>query len=276
MPELPEVEITRRRISAHLLGRELDCVRTTKPSYFFLTPPTTLKRRLTGQRFRTLRRHGKYLVAELEGGSSLLLHLGMTGQLFAEGAESRLLGAYPDEHTHLTFGFTDGAPRVFFRDVRKFGKVRWLAPGTTDPRLEKLGIDALSVEGEQLYRASRKRKTPIKTLLLDQRVLAGVGNIYADEALFLSGVRPTKGSHRISRTSYHHLAENVRKVLSQSIAAGGSTISDFVAPDGISGSYQEQRLVYGRKGELCSRCEATIQRRLIGQRSSFFCASCQR
>ncbi len=276
MPELPEVEITRRRIEPHLLGRRVSRLLTTKPSYFFLTPPATLKRRLEQRTFERVSRHGKYLVAWLDDGSRLLLHLGMTGQLFAEGAANSKLGHYPDQHTHLSLSFEDGGARVFFRDVRKFGKVRWLSRSTSDPRLEKLGVDALEIAGEHLFAASRSRKLPVKSLLLDQKVLAGVGNIYADEALFLSGIRPTRGSHRITRARYDALAENVRLVLQQSIEAGGTTISDFIAPDGSAGSYQDRRLVYGRGGEPCTRCGQLITRCVIGQRTTSYCSSCQR
>src|SRR5688500_3575352 len=198
MPELPEVEVTRRQIAKVLVGRTVRGVETTKKSYFFVTPPAELRTRLVGRQVVALNRLGKYLVAELDDGSRLLLHLGMTGQLFAAGARSvRLLSAerratlrgseaaefHPDEHTHLTLSFRDRGPALYFRDVRKFGKCRLLEPGRTDPRLEKLGVDALETTGANLFEASRERKIAIKSLLLDQSVIAGVGNIYADEAL---------------------------------------------------------------------------------------------
>src|SRR5690606_29485926 len=160
--------------------------------------PAVLRRRLTGRTVLELRRRGKYLLAQLDDGSELLLHLGMTGQLFVAGASSvRFLrstgGAAlspeaqqafaPDVHTHLRLGFADDGPEVWFRDVRKFGKVEWIAPGRSAPRIERLGPDALTLHGDALHAASRRRKVAIKTLLLDQRVAAGVGNIYADEAL---------------------------------------------------------------------------------------------
>jgi DNA-formamidopyrimidine glycosylase len=183
-------------------------VRTTAPSYFFLTPPAVLRRRLAGRRFVELGRVGKYLVATLEGGDRLLLHLGMTGQLFGRGVASvRLLSSTagaslaperqlasfrPDRHTHLQLSFLDGGPEVYFRDARKFGKVQLLRSGEPAERLDRLGVDALAATGARLFEASRARRIPIKTLLLDQSVFAGVGNIYADEALFLARVRPTR------------------------------------------------------------------------------------
>ena len=214
MPELPEVEVTRRQIRRVLVGRTVSGVETTRSSYFFLTRPAELKARLVGRRFVELERVGKYLLAELDDGSHLLLHLGMTGQLFAAGATSpRLLSATakralapeaqgsfaPDAHTHLVLTFREKGPNVYFRDVRKFGKVAWIAKGREHERLSKLGVDALRANGETLWEATRKRSAPIKTVLLDQEVIAGIGNIYADEALFLAGVRVTRPARRLSR-----------------------------------------------------------------------------
>jgi formamidopyrimidine-DNA glycosylase len=266
-------------------------VTTTGPSYFFLTPPARLEKALLGRKTLELARHGKYLVAALDDGSRLLLHLGMTGQLFASGARSvRLLSAErratlngteaaafrPDEHTHLTLTFRDRGPALYFRDVRKFGKCRLLAPGATDPRLEKLGVDALEATGKRLFEATRGRKVAIKSLLLDQAVLAGVGNIYADEALFLSGIRPPRPSRKLDRKECDLVAKNVRRVLERAIRAGGSSIDDFVRPDGTDGGYQNERHVYAREGEPCPRCKTPILRVVIGQRSAHYCPKCQR
>jgi formamidopyrimidine-DNA glycosylase len=291
MPELPEVEVTRRSVEKTLVGRAIARVTTTGPSYFFLTPPARLEKALAGRKTLELARHGKYLVATLDDGSRLLLHLGMTGQLFAAGARNvRLLSAErratlgnaettafrPDEHTHLRLSFRDRGPELYFRDVRKFGKCRLLAPGDSDPRLEKLGVDALKASGVELFRATRGRKVPVKSLLLDQSVLAGVGNIYADEALFLSKIRPTRPSRRLDQTECDALAKNVRLVLARAIRAGGSSIDDFIRPDGSDGGYQNERRVYARTGEPCPRCKTPIRRIVIGQRSSHFCPTCQR
>ena len=291
MPELPEVEVTRRSVEKTLVGRAISRVTTTGPSYFFLTPPARLARALTGRKTLALARHGKYLVAELDDGSRLLLHLGMTGQLFSAGARSvRLLSAErrqalrsseavafrPDQHTHLTLHFRDRGPELYFRDVRKFGKCRLLAPGATDPRLEKLGVDALEATGASLFEATRGRKVAIKALLLDQAVVAGIGNIYADEALFLSGIRPTRPSRKLDRKECDAVAKNVRSVLRRAIRAGGSSIDDFIRPDGSDGAYQNERRVYAREDEPCPRCRTPIRRIVIGQRSAHFCPSCQR
>ncbi|MCA8916823.1 MAG: bifunctional DNA-formamidopyrimidine glycosylase/DNA-(apurinic or apyrimidinic site) lyase [Planctomycetes bacterium] len=291
MPELPEVEVTRRKISPKFVGRTIAAVHMTADSYFFLTKPPELKRRLNGRTVAALERHGKYLVAALDDGSRLLLHLGMTGQLFVQGSSSlRLLSSTsraslrpeeqsifkPDSHTHLRLGFKDGGPEVWFRDVRKFGKVKWIAPGETDERLNRLGPDALEATGEILWAASRKKTVAAKNLLLDQSILAGVGNIYADEALFLSGVRPTRKAGKLTRADCDALAQNIRKVMARSIETGGSSISDYISPDGADGAYQDERQVYARKGEPCRVCGAPIRKITLGQRGTHFCRVCQK
>jgi formamidopyrimidine-DNA glycosylase len=291
MPELPEVEVTRRSIAPHLVGRRIARVRTTAASYFFLTPPAELVKRLSGRLVALLVRRGKYLVATLDDGSQLLLHLGMTGQLFTASARSvRLLkgtrgGALtpeaqsafaPDAHTHLMLEFDDGGENVLFRDVRKFGKVRWIGHGMSDARLSKLGVDALKASGAELFAKTRGRKISTKSLLLDQAVLAGVGNIYADEALFRAAVRPTRAARSLSKQECARIAEALVQVLTRSIETGGSSISDYVRPDGSDGGYQNERKVYARTGEACPRCSATIVRKVLGQRSTHYCPKCQK
>jgi formamidopyrimidine-DNA glycosylase len=291
MPELPEVEVTRLRIAPLLLDRAIVGVTTTRPSYFFLTHPTRLRRALVGRRARALERRGKYLVAHLDDRSRLLLHLGMTGQLFSSAATSpRLLRAAdrailspeaqrrfaPDAHTHLRLRFADAGPEVWMRDARKFGKVMWLAPGRSDQRLDRLGPDALEASGAALFAASRGRRVAVKSLLLDQAVLAGVGNIYADEALFGAGVRPGRAAGRVTRAEWERIAQALRAVLARSIATGGSSISDYLAPDGSDGAYQDERRVYDRRGEPCYTCQTPVRRVVLGSRSSHFCPRCQR
>lgn len=290
MPELPEVEVTRRRLAPLLEGRQIARLRTTQDSYFFRTKPRSLQRRLKGRTLRALSRRGKYLIAALDDGSSLVLHLGMTGQLFGEGAVSpRLLSATarasldpekqvsfePDAHTHLQFEFSDGGPRVFFRDVRKFGKVAWFAPGVEDPRLAKLGIDALEIKGPELAQALAGRKVAIKSLLLNQSVLAGVGNIYADEALFHAGIDPRRPGANLTPKECETLVKTIQRVLFRSIETGGSSISDYINPDGSDGKFQDERCVYGLTGQPCSSCQTPIERLRQGQRSTHYCPSCQ-
>ena len=292
MPELPEVEVTRRQLVPLLVGRRVARVFTTVPSYFFLTPPSALQRRLRGRRFEALDRFGKYLVARLDNGERLLLHLGMTGQIFGSGTasvrllastrgaaltpEAELAAFRPDKHTHLRVRFVDAGPEVIFRDTRKFGKVQLMHPDEPSERLDRLGPDALEARGRRLFAEIRTRRVAIKSLLLDQSLLAGVGNIYADEALFLARVRPTRPGRRVTPEECDRIARAIRKILRRSIATGGSSISDYVQPDGSDGAYQDERRVYGREGEPCPRCRARIRRHVIGQRSSHYCPRCQR
>jgi len=290
MPELPEVEVTRRRIAPLLVGRRIAAIQTTRPSYVFVTPPRRLRAALPGRRVEGLERLGKYLLLRLDDESTLIIHLGMTGQLFSSQATSpRLLSATArasldpesqatfraDAHTHLILEMEGSGADVYFRDVRKFGKLLWLSPGKGHPRLDRLGEDALKMDGPGLFAASRKRRTPIKALLLDQSVYAGVGNIYADEALFLAGVRPGRRAARLTRREADDLAAGVLRVLERSIETGGSSISDYVAPDGNDGGYQDERRVYARTGEPCHACGATIVRRVVAQRSAHYCPRCQ-
>ncbi len=290
MPELPEVEVTRRRIAPLLVGRRIAAVATTAPSYVFVTSPSELGAVLPGAEIEAVDRLGKYLLVRLGDQSTLVIHLGMTGQLFSSRAISpRLLSATarsslgpddqsafePDVHTHLTLKIEGDGPDIYFRDVRKFGKLLWLPPGQGHARLDRLGRDALEIDGPELFAASRKRRTPIKALLLDQAVFAGVGNIYADEALFLAGVRPGRRAARLTRREAEKLAVAVVRVLERSIETGGSSISDYVAPDGSDGGYQDERKVYARTGEPCLTCAAAIIRRVVAQRSAHYCPNCQ-
>jgi formamidopyrimidine-DNA glycosylase len=290
VPELPEVEVTRRRIGPLLIGRRILEVRTTRDSRLFLTRPARLRARLRGRCVATLGRSGKYLVAEFDDGARLVVHLGMTGQLFSSAATSpRLLSArrrasltrdaqrdfQPDAHTHLQLRFEDGGPEIFLRDVRKFGKVLLLERGESHPRLARLGLDALETTGESLSAALRGRTASIKALLLDQALISGVGNIYADEALFRAGVRPARRAGRVTRGECERLAAAIREVLERSIETGGSSIRDYVTPDGSDGLFQDERCVYARRGEPCLRCGGTIRRTTVAQRGTHYCPSCQ-
>jgi formamidopyrimidine-DNA glycosylase len=288
MPELPEVEVTRLHLAPAWEGTRVLEVLTGPPSYFFLTEPRELARRLRRRVTRTLHRHGKYLLAELDDGSRLLCHLGMTGQLFtAPRARGEELKA-TDPHVHLVLVLQGGQARtsgsrtsgsresaVVFRDPRKFGKVQWLEPGATSTRLDKMGPDALAIDARALHVALAQRSIPIKTALLDQGILAGVGNIYADEALFLARLHPTRPASSLGLEECQRLVTCLRRVLRAAIRAGGSTISDFLGADGAPGRYQQNHRVYGREQSPCPRCGAPVSRIVLGQRSAHFCPECQ-
>jgi formamidopyrimidine-DNA glycosylase len=288
MPELPEVEVVRLRLNDIIVNRTIAEVRTARANYVFLTSPEQLKARLRGRRFCEILRHGKYLLLSLDDKSRFLIHLGMTGQLLTSHAASPRLhnarsrleadegGMFtPDQHTHLTVSFADTRGQLHFRDCRKFGKLLWLPEGTTDPRLERLGVDALAITATTLIEAGAKRRIPVKSLLLDQSVLAGVGNIYADEALFQAHLAPLRPACSLNPQRAQALARAIRRVLRKAIERGGSTIDDYVHPDGSEGQFQNSFSVYGREGKACRRCRTPIQRVVIGQRSSHFCPKCQ-
>jgi formamidopyrimidine-DNA glycosylase len=270
MPELPEVEVIRRGLVPRLCGRTVSRVHVGDHPGSFLIRPALLARRLVGRRVLGLARHGKYLLAELDDGQRLLVHLGMTGRL---GLASRRT---PDRHTHLRLEFTDRGPELWFTDPRRFGRVGLLAPGRSHPRLERLGTDALVATEADLWRATRRRRVAVKTVLLDQSVLAGVGNIYADEALFRVGIRPTRAASRLTRRECRELVAAVKRVFARSIALGGTTVRDYRDSDGDSGAYQQALRVYGRQGEPCWECREPVRRVVLAQRSSHFCPCCQR
>jgi formamidopyrimidine-DNA glycosylase len=289
MPELPEVEVVRLRLLAAIVHREIAEVRTARQNYAFLTAPARLRTKLLGRRIDDIERQGKYLLFCLDDRSHLVVHLGMTGQLFTSRAvsprlhnrQSRVSGRdpkpfEPDQHTHMSLAFADGGEQLHFRDSRKFGKLLWLAPGATDARLQRLGVDALALTPDVLQRGCANRKMAIKTVLLDQSVLAGVGNIYADEALFKAGIAPRRSAQSLLPGEVRKLTQALRTVLRRAIALGGSTIDDYVHPDGSEGQYQNTFSIYGREGEPCGRCRTPIVRIVLGQRSAHFCPKCQR
>lgn len=268
MPELPEVEVTRRQIAVGLIGARIRRVWVGPPSYFFVSAPDVLTKRLKGRTVLAVVRHGKYLLLELDDASRLLLHLGMTGQL--------TLRELPDSpHIHLRLEL-EPKSLLSFRDVRKFGKVEWIAPGASSPRLDKLGPDALRIRGAVFVAALAHRGVSIKTALLDQGVLAGVGNIYADEALFRAGLDPRRAARSLQPQEAARLLVEVRRVLRASIQRGGSTINDYLQPDGELGGYQGWHQVYGKGGQPCARCRTPLSRTVLGGRSTHFCANCQR
>lgn len=268
MPELPEVETVRRQLSQVLVGSTIKKAECGPPSYFFVTAPRTLKARLTGKRVTALDRRGKALIATLDDDSTLLLHLGMTGQLVCKKLPQ-------DGHVHLIFHLSKRRT-VSFRDVRKFGKVEWIPAGKESPRLTKLGPDALTIEAAELSAALAGRRIAIKSALLNQELLAGVGNIYADEALFAAGIKPTRAAQRVSKKESGLLALKIRDILASAVENGGSTINDYMRPDGELGGFQDWHQVYGKTAEPCPRCASPIVRQVIGGRSSHFCKKCQR
>ncbi|CAM3384771.1 bifunctional DNA-formamidopyrimidine glycosylase/DNA-(apurinic or apyrimidinic site) lyase [Halomonas lysinitropha] len=273
MPELPEVETTRRGIAPHVEGREIVEVIVRQAS-LRVPVPEDLVERLIGARIGELARRAKYLLVPLEGEApgTLLWHLGMSGSL-----RMARLGELPKKHDHLDLVLDDGAI-LRYHDPRRFGFVDWLAGSAAqDSRLARLGPEPLSeaFDGERLFTRSRGRRLAVKPFLMDNAVVVGVGNIYAAEALFLAGIDPRRSAGRISRERYERLAAAVREVLAAAITQGGTTLRDFVGGTGEPGYFKQRLNVYGRDGQPCRRCGAELRLVTLGQRASVFCGHCQ-
>jgi formamidopyrimidine-DNA glycosylase len=219
---------------------------------------------LAGRRIASVRRHGKFILMSLQGGGYLVVHLGMTGRL--------LLSGDPGKHTHAILTLDRGV--LLYDDSRQFGCIQFSQE--IPERVLKLGPDALEVPFERFAAALRRRKARVKALLLDQRFLRGLGNIYADEALFRAGIHPLAVASRLRGERARRLYEGIVAVLTEAIAAGGSSISDYVNAEGRKGFFQFSHRVYQRDGEPCAICGAAIRRILVAQRSSHFCPRCQK
>jgi len=270
VPELPEVETTRRGIAPHILGRRLDRLIVRQPRLRWPVPDE-LAEQVRGQIVQQVGRRAKYLLLRMNEGT-LLIHLGMSGSL-------RIVtdAGAPGRHDHFDLDF--GECRLRFRDPRRFGALLWTKAATgKHPLLSHLGPEPLSVEftGEHLYRFSRGRRTAVKSFIMDGRIVVGVGNIYANESLFLSGIHPHRPGGRVSLARYQRLALDIKQVLRGAIEQGGTTLRDFHDQEGNPGYFAQRLLVYGKSGDPCPQCGSPIRHSRIGQRSSFFCVSCQR
>jgi formamidopyrimidine-DNA glycosylase len=263
VPELPEVETVVRSI-APLVGRRILSAEFRGLLVLRGGDPERIAQRLAGQRIEAVKRYGKFIVTSLGGGGYLVIHLGMTGRL--------LLGGDPGKHTHAIFTLDDGV--LLYDDSRQFGSVEWSEK--FPERVARLGPEPLEADFSAFARALKKRRTRIKALLLDQRFLRGLGNIYADEALFRAGIHPQALAARLSAARAQRLFDAIQAVLKEAIAAGGSSISDYVDAQGRKGFFQVSHRVYQRTGEPCVTCGKPIRRVLVSQRSSHFCPHCQR
>ena len=270
MPELPEVEVTRLSFAAHIAGARILGVRLGKPLRWplLITPDS-----LVGRQVVAVRRRGKYLLLDLDDGL-LLMHLGMSGSLS--------FGVHPapaGKHDHFELVTTQGVLRL--NDPRRFGAVVFVQ-SESDPvarkLLGKLGVEPLGTEFDPLlfYQGLARRKAPIKQVLLAGEVVVGVGNIYASEALFLAGIRPTMPAARLSRPRVARLHLEIRNVLARAVEKGGSTLRDFSNAQGDEGYFQLEAMVYGRTGLPCRVCSTPVRMIRQGQRSTFFCPQCQK
>jgi formamidopyrimidine-DNA glycosylase len=271
MPELPEVETIRRQLAPHLEGRTIIEVEILDPRWTRPTPPELLEAELRGARVERLSRSGKYLIWSLSEDRHLLMHLRMTGALLFD----------PDpEPPHKRVRFVlDGGDRLVYVDPRRFGTGHLLhGSAARDAYLaERLGVEPLTPDFtlEHLRRITRRRRAPIKAFVLDQRQIAGVGNIYADEALFRAGIHPLRAAGTLTRAQLERLREAIEAALSAGIEAKGATIDDFRHVDGARGSFQDRFLVHLRAGEACPTCGAPIRKIAAAGRGTYVCEHCQ-
>ena len=270
MPELPEVETARRGLSPHVEGRRVTAVTLRRPDLRWPIPREVAEL-LPGQAITGLRRRAKYLLLDTAPGSALL-HLGMSGSL-------RVLPASTPAGTHDHVDIALDSGKVLrFNDPRRFGCLLWQPAGEQHELLADLGPEPLddAFSGDYLFELSRGRSAPVKTFLMDQSVVVGVGNIYAAESLFRAGIAPNRAAGRVSRERYATLATAVRYILAHAIQRGGTTLRDFLSPDGAPGYFEQELLVYGREGEPCKVCGRPLKGSRLGQRATAWCVSCQR
>ncbi|RJR43502.1 MAG: bifunctional DNA-formamidopyrimidine glycosylase/DNA-(apurinic or apyrimidinic site) lyase [Deltaproteobacteria bacterium] len=272
MPELPEVEVILRGLAPSLLGRRILRLVIGEKRLRRESPPEELQEWLPGRAIFGLERRGKYLLFRLEGGVTLLLHLGMTGRL--------LLGSGPSPplpHVHLVLEM-EGGLALAFQDVRRFGQALVFPPGVEPAPLSQVGREPFSreVTPEWLAEAARGRSRTLKNFLMDGRVLAGIGNIYACEILFAARLHPAAPAGRLSLGDWTRVLKETRRILNAAIAKGGTTVSDYLNSRGETGLFQLELLVYGREGEPCRRCGQAVVRVSQGGRSTFFCPKCQK
>lgn len=283
MPELPEVETVRAGLAPVMEGEVIAKATVNRPDLRWPFPER-MAERLTGARVLRLRRRSKYILADLDRGESLLIHLGMSGRMLVSGDP---LGRFvhdhpaPEKHDHVVFDMDNGA-RITFNDPRRFGAMDLFSTNSADehPLLSSLGPEPLGnvFSESHLISQLKPRNLPIKSALLDQKIVAGLGNIYVCEALFRGGIHPARRTRNIAEHRIAALVPIIRNVLGQAIEAGGSSLRDFRQADGELGYFQHNFDVYGREGELCKTkgCTAKIHRLVQSGRSSFYCPTCQR
>lgn len=271
MPELPEVETIAAGLRAGIVGLRIKTARCRLPKLLRATRPGDLQA-LAGTRISAVRRRGKILIVEAHP-RTLLFHLKMSGQ-FSWARPDRP----PDKHTHFVLTFADAAEELRFRDVRKFGFLRCLPCGEVDTcdEVGRLGPEPLEITSEEFAARLSARRGRLKSVLLDQCVLAGVGNIYADESLHAAGLHPLTAANRLNVAEKRRLWTALRRILKAAIAAGGSSIRDYRGVEGEIGDFQTRHRVYGRAGKTCRRCRGTIRRIIVGGRATFYCPKCQR
>ncbi|WP_158972541.1 bifunctional DNA-formamidopyrimidine glycosylase/DNA-(apurinic or apyrimidinic site) lyase [Paraglaciecola sp. L3A3] len=269
MPELPEVEVSRLGITPHLEKQIIEQIIVRQPKLRWPVPDNVYL--AEGLMIDSIRRRAKYLLLDTSKGS-IVLHLGMSGKLCVVDSDTEI-----KKHDHIDIVMQNGVC-LRFNDARRFGSCLW--QGINEPQLSllaSLGPEPLTddFDGTRLYELSRNKSVAVKNFIMDNKVVVGVGNIYANESLFIAGIDPRKPANKITKKRYLALAEIIKKVLASAIAQGGTTLKDFMQADGKPGYFAQQLLVYGRAGENCDACLTPIQSLMIGQRNTFYCPSCQ-
>ncbi|OLU33981.1 DNA-formamidopyrimidine glycosylase [Pseudomonas sp. PA15(2017)] len=270
MPELPEVETTRRGIAPHLIGQRVSRV-IVRERRLRWPIPEDLDVRLSGQRIEAVERRAKYLLIKAEVGT-LISHLGMSGNLRLVEA-----GLPAAKHEHVDIELESGLA-LRYTDPRRFGALLWSELPLEHELLVRLGPEPLTelFDGERLFQLSRGKAVAVKPFIMDNAVVVGVGNIYATEALFAAGIDPRRAAGTVSRARYVRLAQEIKRVLAHAIERGGTTLRDFIGGDGQPGYFQQELFAYGRGGEFCKVCGNTLREVKLGQRASVYCPKCQR
>jgi len=269
MPELPEVETTRRGITSHIKGQTIKTV-IVREKRLRWEVPDTLSTILPGQQVQQINRRGKYLLIECNQGH-LIIHLGMSGNLRVLPTDTPI-----KKHDHVDIVFKDICLR--YHDPRRFGCILWTSePILTHRLLVNLGIEPLETKrmGEHLHKHAQGRRMAVKQYIMNAKIVVGVGNIYANEVLFLAGIHPTQAAGSINLEQYQRLANNIKQILNQAIEMGGTTLRDFTDSSGNPGYFSQRLQVYGRAGLDCVQCGNTIEEQKIGQRASYYCPVCQ-
>lgn len=269
MPELPEVETTRRGIAPHVEGIRITGIHVRQPKLRWEVPDSI--QTAVGQRIEIVRRRAKYLLLDTFSGT-IVLHLGMSGSLTVQPVDKPVL-----KHDHLDIAL-EGGLCLRLNDPRRFGACLWQGRNDVPLKLlQGMGPEPLSdlFDGDRLFELSRGRTLAVKNFIMTNAVVVGVGNIYANEALFMAGVDPRKPAGRVSRARYQELSRHIKAVLTRAIELGGTTLRDFLGADGKPGYFRIELKVYGKKGEPCPSCGSAIRSIKIGQRNSFYCPTCQ-
>lgn len=280
MPELPEVETVKRGLSPKLKGRRIDRVYVLRPDSIGHPSAKSFATKLKGHRFGEIERRGKYLLFKLDRGAQLGAHLRMSGRLLVLKSGQEEKCSVRDEHVRVRIELDDGNSLIF-EDMRVFGRLWYVPSGTPVEKivtgLADLGVEPLSndFDADYLYEALKRRSQPIKGALLDQSLIAGIGNIYADESLHLAGINPQMSSKLLKLSQIELLCTRVKEVLFRAIEKRGSTLRNYTDSDGVNGNYQSISRVYGREGKQCHQCKSLIERIRLAGRSAHFCPKCQ-